>query len=110
MIPLKTGNQSGPAACGSPPRRLTWPQLRWLPARSRASGARSYHAPMSARLTLTMIVAVSTVLSAQSPRPRARDLGLVPGVLAPGPLNAITDVSGVRVGHTTLITGDHVRT
>jgi D-aminopeptidase len=47
--------------------------------------------------------------SAQT-KPRARDLGIAPGVLPPGPLNAITDVPGVRVGHTTLIEGDHVRT
>jgi hypothetical protein len=38
-------------------------------------------------------------------RPRARDLGIRVGVLSPGPLNAITDVAGVRVGHTTLIKG-----
>src|SRR2546425_8358306 len=44
------------------------------------------------------------------PRPRARDLGIIAGVLPPGKLNAITDVSGVRVGHTTLIKGDNVRT
>jgi D-aminopeptidase len=49
-------------------------------------------------------------VSAQSPRPRARDLGLAPGVFPPGPLNAITDVAGVRVGHVTLIEGDSVRT
>ena len=36
---------------------------------------------------------------------RARDHGIVLGRLAPGPLNAITDVAGVRVGHTTLIRG-----
>lgn len=36
-------------------------------------------------------------------RPRARDLGIEPGVLQPGPLNAITDVAGVRVGHSTII-------
>lgn len=34
--------------------------------------------------------------------PSARDLGLEPGVLPPGPLNAITDVAGVTVGHYTL--------
>ena len=39
-------------------------------------------------------------------RPRARDLGIAPGALTPGPLNAITDVAGVRVGHVTLIEGD----
>jgi D-aminopeptidase len=37
---------------------------------------------------------------------RARDLGIVIGQLPPGPLNAITDVTGVRVGHATLIDGD----
>ena len=43
-------------------------------------------------------------------RPRVRDLGLTPGVLAPGPLNAITDVAGVLVGQLTLIEGDDLRT
>ena len=43
-------------------------------------------------------------------RPRARDLGVVVGVFPPGPLNAITDVAGVRVGHVTLVEGDAVRT
>ena len=41
---------------------------------------------------------------------RARELGIAPGYLEPGPANAITDVGGVRVGHTTLIEGDAVRT
>ena len=43
-------------------------------------------------------------------RPRARAAGVVVGVLPTGPLNAITDVSGVTVGHTTLIKSDNVRT
>jgi D-aminopeptidase len=43
-------------------------------------------------------------------RPRARDLGVAPGVFDPGPLNAITDVTGVLVGHVTLVAGDTVRT
>lgn len=43
-------------------------------------------------------------------RPRAREVGITPGVLPTGPLNAITDVSGVRVGHVTLWEGDSVRT
>jgi D-aminopeptidase len=41
---------------------------------------------------------------------RARELGVAIGEGSPGPLNAITDVGGVRVGHTTLIEGDDVRT
>ncbi len=41
---------------------------------------------------------------------RAADLGITIGRLERGPLNAITDVPGVRVGHTTLIEGKDVRT
>jgi D-aminopeptidase len=43
-------------------------------------------------------------------RPRARELGVTVGILPTGPLNAITDVDGVLVGHTTLVRGDNVRT
>src|SRR5262245_19620548 len=52
-------------------------------------------------------------VKAQAPanhRPRARDLGIVIGVLPPGELNAITDVAGVRVGQRSIIKGDDVRT
>jgi D-aminopeptidase len=45
-----------------------------------------------------------------SGRARARTLGVAPGIFRPGAVNAITDVAGVRVGHTTLIVGDSVRT
>jgi len=45
-----------------------------------------------------------------STRPRTRELGLAPGVFSPGPLNAITDVVGLRVGHVTLVEGEGVRT
>jgi D-aminopeptidase len=41
---------------------------------------------------------------------RARDLGIAIGDGTPGALNALTDVTGVRVGHTTLIEGEAVRT
>lgn len=41
---------------------------------------------------------------------RVRDYGIEIGVLKPGQLNAITDVTGVQVGHTTLIKGDSIRT
>ena len=43
---------------------------------------------------------------ADGPRRRVRDLGIAIGRMAPGPLNAITDVKGVRVGHVTLVRGD----
>lgn len=43
-------------------------------------------------------------------RPRIRDLGVAPGILPTGALNAITDVEGVRIGQVTLARGDAVRT
>ena len=51
----------------------------------------------------------TTPLRAQN-RPRARELGVAPGILPPGPLNAITDVPGVLVGQMTVIEADSVRT
>jgi D-aminopeptidase len=52
------------------------------------------------------IVLVAVGPLAQSSRVRIRDLGIVTGMLPPGPLNAITDVAGVLVGHATIIRGD----
>ena len=64
---------------------------------------------------LAMAVLLATVTAiAQNTTPKARprcsDLGLMVGVLPTGPLDAITDVAGVAVGHTTIIRGDDVRT
>ena len=50
------------------------------------------------------------VVPAEAQRPRARDAGIEIGILAPGPLNAITDVEGVAVGHVTLVEGASIRT
>jgi D-aminopeptidase len=55
------------------------------------------------------VAAQETPSSAQS-RLRVRDMGLKIGDYQPGPLNAITDVAGVRVGQVTLVEGDDVRT
>ena len=52
----------------------------------------------------------TTQAFAQEHRPRARDLGIRPGIYDPGPNNAITDVTGVQVGQVTLVAGDNVRT
>lgn len=59
-------------------------------------------------ILLTAFTAAQT--SGTSARPRASDLGLKVGVLPAGPLDAITDVTGVEVGHTTIIRGDNIRT
>jgi D-aminopeptidase len=63
--------------------------------------------------TISTAVAASTLAPGQAlagQRPRARDLGLKPGVFPPGELNAITDVLDVRVGQVTLVEGDRIRT
>lgn len=57
---------------------------------------------------MLLLVCLGSPLSAQ--RPRARDVGIMVGVLAPGPLDAITDVAGVRVGQVTLARGDSINT
>src|SRR5579862_140626 len=65
------------------------------------------------KLLLTSFLALSLAAAALAQtvaRPRIRDLGVTIGVLPPGPLNAITDVAGVKVGHTTQISGENIRT
>jgi D-aminopeptidase len=62
------------------------------------------------RLLVLLACADATIAVVAQTRPRARELGIAPGVHQPGSLNAITDVEGVRVGHTTIVEGDGVRT
>ncbi|MEX1050842.1 MAG: P1 family peptidase, partial [Gemmatimonadales bacterium] len=65
----------------------------------------------SPQLLLALMLLGSAPLAAQEPARRgARDLGITVGVLSPGPRNAITDVAGVRVGHTTVVDGDSINT
>lgn len=62
-------------------------------------------------LALSLMYLAASAAAGEPPlRPRARALGIEPGVFETGPLNAITDVAGVSVGHTTVIEGDRVRT
>jgi D-aminopeptidase len=56
-----------------------------------------------------LLLLTGVTLAADEDRPRARDLGLVVGTIPTGPLNAITDVAGVRVGHSTIVEGDDIR-
>jgi D-aminopeptidase len=65
---------------------------------------------LTTRLLLAFILTATTLPLGADDRPRARDLGIAPGVFPPGPLNAITDVADVRVGQVTLMDGDRVRT
>ncbi|HXJ87498.1 MAG TPA: P1 family peptidase [Candidatus Binatia bacterium] len=59
---------------------------------------------LASKLVVLVVILSSSMLVSQT-KPRARDLG-VPFDGMPGPNNAITDVKGVEVGHTTLISGD----
>ncbi len=62
--------------------------------------------PRTLRLLLIFII-LPALMTAQT---RAREYGITIGVMDPGPLNAITDVAGVSVGHVTLLEGDAIRT
>ena len=62
------------------------------------------------RIVATLMLVALAAAQPNPSRPRARDIGIAPGAGSPGPLNAITDVAGVTVGHTTLVSGDTVRT
>src|SRR3989475_3590421 len=64
----------------------------------------------SLAILCSLILQFVMVQGQETKRPRAREVGIVVGVLPTGALNSITDVGGVAVGHTTLIRGDNVRT
>jgi D-aminopeptidase len=69
--------------------------------------ARGFSAVTALLLLPSFVFAQSTNSNTRS---RASDLGLKIGILPTGPLDAITDVAGVKVGHTTIISGDNIRT
>ena len=96
MLRLRAPTTPEPAAADASSRRMAG-----------AGGAAVSSAPV-ALLALASIVPLAA--GPPAPRPRAREAGVVTGILPAGPLNTITDVAGVRVGHVTLIEGDDVRT
>lgn len=63
-----------------------------------------------AAIASASVVAQSDAQESEESRPRARDIGLVVGIFEPGEMNAITDVGEVKVGHTTVVRGDDIRT
>jgi D-aminopeptidase len=65
---------------------------------------------LAAIVVMLMITATAAQDRTPNARPRCSDLGLKVGILPSGPLNAITDVAGVEVGHMTIIRGGDVRT
>lgn len=61
-------------------------------------------------ITVAVLIGVGWLDAVGQSRPRAREIGVVIGRLGPGPLNAITDVAGVRVGQVTVTSGDTINT
>src|SRR5436190_5853109 len=99
-----TGKQAPGDAFNRVMRKATLKQSLWLLVITSLMIAGSFHKQiMRGQERTRNNVSVNT-------RPRARDLGIKVGILPPGPLNAITDIKGVLVGHTTIIRGDNIRT
>jgi D-aminopeptidase len=83
-------------------------------------GEKKHQADCSRMLVAVLVLILTTALlahplsgssvSQEKRRPRAREAGINVGVLPVGPLNAITDVGGVTVGHTTITRGENIRT
>ena len=65
---------------------------------------------MRTLLIFLAAVAMTGIAAAADHTPRAREAGIVFGILPTGPLNAITDVAGVKVGQVTIIEGNRIRT
>ncbi|HJQ19060.1 MAG TPA: P1 family peptidase [Gemmatimonadaceae bacterium] len=61
-------------------------------------------------VALALLAMSAEAQTSSAGRPRARELGVAPGIFQPGQRNAITDVQGVAVGQVTVIEGDSVRT
>jgi D-aminopeptidase len=76
-----------------------------------AAGAMAFApAPATAQAGSASEGGQSVIAPAEDSRPRARDLGIRVGIFSPGTHNAITDVAGVRVGQTTVVEGEGIRT
>ncbi len=84
------------------------PERAFLPAAMFAPPVYTGWVLLYALATLTVMT--GAVTAGETKRVRLRDAGIAIGTLPPGPFNALTDVEGVKVGHTTLIEGDAIRT
>jgi D-aminopeptidase len=101
FLHLRAGPEATTSGCTAFEREPMERLLRWLDPKAR---------PLLVQLPDAEYRARAAAWGLPEGRPRARDLGLTPGVFPPGPLDAITDVEGVRVGQVTLVEGEAVRT
>src|ERR1044071_7766124 len=67
-------------------------------------------ASLALTFLLSALMKSETTSAQKDQRPRARDAGVIVGVLSPGSLNAITDVPGVMIGHSTIVRDANIRT
>jgi len=102
-----TGDEDDIAASAPGRRRFLAGLLMVAPAHRLTASATDTLPNNDKRFPTAMDTPVNLPLA---DRVRARDIGIQPGILSPGPLNAITDVPGVMVGHVTLSEGDATRT
>ncbi|HEV2707523.1 MAG TPA: P1 family peptidase [Pyrinomonadaceae bacterium] len=87
------------------------PPTRGASARAQVLGrARALSAVVAFALAAFVVASAQTKQMQKNERPRVREVGVRVGILPTGALNSITDVAGVRVGHTTLVRGADVRT
>ncbi|WP_197500377.1 DmpA family aminopeptidase [Caballeronia udeis] len=105
--PAITGDEDDIAASAPGRRRFLAGLLMIAPAYGLAASATDTLPNNDKRFPTAMDTPVNLPLA---DRVRARDIGIQPGILSPGPLNAITDVPGIMVGHVTLSEGDATRT
>jgi D-aminopeptidase len=80
------------------------------PARIKMNKSANGFLAFSFLILFSFITAPAVSNGQEARRPRAREAGVIVGILPTGPLNAITDVAGVAVGQSTLVQGDNVRT
>src|SRR5690348_12335792 len=106
-------SRDGCATCRSTPRRARMSGAFARPMNKTAfSNMKRGFAWLACAAVAPILISIAAAQETPSvaKRARARDLGLLVGVIPPGPLNAITDVSGVLVGQATIVRGSDVRT
>jgi len=69
-----------------------------------------YHISILTSTTLVLVLGIMTCPLDAQDRKTAREMGVITGILSPGPQNAITDVIGVLVGHQTIVIEDSINT
>src|SRR6185503_88879 len=114
LLRLTKRSDQRPGGAGTSTSRMD--QSAGTARRLGSMAKRKVTGPQITQSKLTIFCVICVICGQMAPpantqnRPRAREAGITVGILPTGPLNAITDVDGVLIGHTTVIRGDNVRT